>query len=278
MYPNIEDMNISKMENAQNSLEHEATTGGTYTPPPYQSYMGESVSAPLAIESPYKGYQAYESPAGAVAAHTAVGGALTPAASNYAKAKIHEGVNQLTMFPDAHGKLGFKVKSVSKGIFVQCVIAGHPAASAGLRFGDQIIQINDVNVAGFSTNKAHDLCVQGAKNGRVTVAVRQRPFERTIMLKKDSTEHLGFEFKKAKITAIRKDSSAARNGLLIDHVFTEVNGQNVVGLKDNDILKIIQAGGDTVALTIVPCVLYDTMVKNLASRTRDLMDHSLPQL
>ena len=29
-----------------------------------------------------------------------------------------------------------------------------------------------------------------------------------------------------------KDSSAARNGLLINHQLVEVNGQNVVGLKD----------------------------------------------
>jgi len=38
-------------------------------------------------------------------------------------------------------------------------------------------------------------------------------------------------FKENKITAIVRDSSAARNGLLIDHHMVEVNGQNVIGLK-----------------------------------------------
>ena len=38
-------------------------------------------------------------------------------------------------------------------------------------------------------------------------------------------------FKENKITALVKDSSAARNGVLIDHHLVEVNGQNVVGLK-----------------------------------------------
>jgi len=38
-------------------------------------------------------------------------------------------------------------------------------------------------------------------------------------------------FKENQITAIVKDSSAARNGLLIDHHMVEVNGQNVIGLK-----------------------------------------------
>jgi len=58
-----------------------------------------------------------------------------------------------------------------------------------------------------------------------------RPFERTITLQKDSAGTVGFVFKENKITAIVKDSSAARNGVLIDHHMVEVDGQNVVGLK-----------------------------------------------
>ena len=42
---------------------------------------------------------------------------------------------------------------------------------------------------------------------------------------------MGFVFKENEITAIVKDSSAARNGVLIDHHLLEVDGQNVVGLK-----------------------------------------------
>lgn len=57
-----------------------------------------------------------------------------------------------------------------------------------------------------------------------------RPFERTITLQRDSVGYVGFVFNKGKITAIGKDSSAARNGLLIDHAMLEVNGQNVVGI------------------------------------------------
>ena len=58
-----------------------------------------------------------------------------------------------------------------------------------------------------------------------------RPFERTITLQKDSVGTVGFVFKENKITAIVKDSSAARNGVLTDHHLVEVDGQNVVGLK-----------------------------------------------
>lgn len=42
---------------------------------------------------------------------------------------------------------------------------------------------------------------------------------------KDSTGHIGFQFKNGKIIALVKDSSAARNGLLTDHQILEVNGK-----------------------------------------------------
>ena len=49
------------------------------------------------------------------------------------------------------------------------------------------------------------------------------PFERTLTLHKDSTGHLGFQYKDGKITAIVVNSSAARNGVLIDHNLLEVS-------------------------------------------------------
>lgn len=62
-----------------------------------------------------------------------------------------------------------------------------------------------------------------------------RPLERTVTLHKDMNGQLGFLFKKGRITSIVKDSSAARNGLLTDHQICEINGQNIIGLKVNDI-------------------------------------------
>lgn len=50
-------------------------------------------------------------------------------------------------------------------------------------------------------------------------------------MQKDSAGHVGFVFKEGRITAIVKDSSAARNGVLTDQQLVEINGQNVVGLK-----------------------------------------------
>merc|ERR1711976_1034473 len=118
----------------------------------------------------------------------------------------------------------------------------------GLRFGDQILQINGENLAGFNEEKVHDIFKKCGVN-KIVLAVRDRPFERTLTLHKDSAGHLGFQYKDGKITGIIVDSSAARNGLLIGHHLLEVNGQNVVGIKDKEISKIIDESGDVVTVT-----------------------------
>lgn len=274
LYPSVEDKTVGEMAAAQQQNV---------------SFMGEEVAAPAAVVAStpapayggYTGYTPYKPQTQVVASGADSGTlAMTQDAGlhNYKKAQIHEGVRAVTVIPDAHGKLGLKVKSVSKGIFVQAVIKDLSAAKAGLRFGDQILNVNNTVVAGFSSDKAHKLLSEAVKTGRIDLSVRERPFERTIVLKKSSDNHLGFEFKHGKINAIRKDSSAARNGLLIDHMFVEVNGQNVVHMKDKHVLEIIAQGGDSVTLTIVPKPMFDIMCKNLGDTPLKLMDHSIPEL
>lgn len=130
----------------------------------------------------------------------------------------------------------------------------------GLRFGDQILQIDGENVAGYSVDKVHNIIKKGPANG-IRIAVRDRPFERTVTLHKDSTNHIGFSFKNGKINGIVKDSSAARNGLLIDHHIMEINGQNIVGLDDKFARKLLDEGGVIITLTIMPSFVYEHLVK-----------------
>ena len=56
-----------------------------------------------------------------------------------------------------------------------------------------------------------------------------RPFERSITLHKDSTGHVGFQYKDGEIKAIVVGSSAARNGLLINHNMVEVCWKSTSG-------------------------------------------------
>lgn len=80
-------------------------------------------------------------------------------------------------------------------------------------------------------------------------------------MQKDSTGHIGFVYKDGKITHLVKDTSACRNGVLTEHQLIEVNGQNVVGLKDKEVGEIFSEAPATVTITIMPTVLYDHIVK-----------------
>lgn len=74
---------------------------------------------------------------------------------------------------DKDGKIGLRVHAVNNGIFVCLVSQNSPAAIAGLRFGDQILSINDVFVAGYTMEQVHKMLRNADING-IKVIVRDR--------------------------------------------------------------------------------------------------------
>jgi syntenin-1 len=72
-----------------------------------------------------------------------------------------------------------------------------------------IPQINGELMAGYSKDKASKVITK-APGDKISLAVRDRPFERTITMQKDSNNHVGFLFRDTEIYQIVKDSSAAR--------------------------------------------------------------------
>nr|BAG60855.1 unnamed protein product [Homo sapiens] len=194
------------------------------------------------------------------------------------RAEIKQGIREVILCKDQDGKIGLRLKSIDNGIFVQLVQANSPASLVGLRFGDQVLQINGENCAGWSSDKAHKVLKQ-AFGEKITMTIRDRPFERTITMHKDSTGHVGFIFKNGKITSIVKDSSAARNGLLTEHNICEINGQNVIGLKDSQIADILSTSGTVVTITIMPAFIFEHIIKRMApSIMKSLMDHTIPEV
>ncbi|KAL0272481.1 UNVERIFIED_CONTAM: hypothetical protein PYX00_005430 [Menopon gallinae] len=192
------------------------------------------------------------------------------------KGFVTNGVREVILCKNAEGKIGLRVQHINSGIFVSLVTKDSPAAQVGLRFGDQILQINGSNVAGYTMDKVHDIFKKCPVNG-ISVVVRDRPFERTVTLHKDSAGKIGFSFKDGKIINLVLDSSAARNGVLTDHNLLEVNGQNVIGLKDKEITKIIAEGGNIITVTIIPSFIYQHMTKSMSSSLiKGSMDHSIP--
>ncbi|XP_045158657.2 syntenin-1-like [Mercenaria mercenaria] len=299
LYPSLEDMKVDQMAQAQRqyetgqpSVSYPAPPPQPYPPQPYptQAASGGSASLYPTLDE-YMGLQLTpafiqqnipESDRQVAIPQTRPSNMqVAPVSGNnmgVMRAEIKQGVRELVACKDAEGKIGLRIRHVNSGLFVALVQQNSPAALAGLRFGDQILQINGQNVAGWDTDKAHKVLKQ-AGGERISFAVRDRPFERTITMQKDSAGYIGFVFKDGKIKSLVKDSSAARNGVLTDHQLIEVNGQNVVGVKDKVISEIMDAGGRTITITVMPSVIYDHIVKCMGnSIVKKLMDHSIPDL
>lgn len=303
LYPSLEDMKVDQMARAQHQYEQQTGQGQSQIaypdqPPAYaqqspaypqqgaagalypslDEYMGLQLTQQF-VQQNIPGYNDMQ----VAVPQTRPGNMqlvspVSGADKGIQRAQIKQGIREIVACKDAEGKIGLRIRHVNNGLFVALVQQNSPAALAGLRFGDQILQIDGQNVAGWDTDKAHKILKQANKD-RISFAVRDRPFERTITMQKDSGGYIGFVFKDGKIKSLVKDSSAARNGVLTEHQLIEVNGQNVVGVKDNVISEIIDAGGRTVTITVLPSVIYDQIVKCMGnSIVKKLMDHSIPDL
>lgn len=293
LYPSLEDLKVDKVIQAQTAFSSnpanpailsEASAsasqhGGLYPKlyPELAQYMGLSLSE----DEVHKNMSLVPSDGLQVARPSSFNNMVAPVSGSdvgIRRAEIRQGVRELIMCKDQEGKIGLRLKSIDNGIFVQLVQTNSPASLVGLKFGDQVLQINGENCAGWSSDKAHK-CLKQAADDRISMVVRDRPFERTITMHKDSAGHVGFIFKNGKITSIVKDSSAARNGLLTEHYLCEINGQNVIGLKDSQVAELLGSSPHVVTLTVMPAYIYEHMVKRMASSVlKNLMDHSVPEV
>lgn len=275
LYPTLEDMAVSDMQATQQAAEQQVTQKALTA-----AGAGENIDIASSLypdlgsgwmglgTTEIQQYKPLDSQTGALAPVT--GG------HSSAGAEIKQGVRQVVgcKDPGTH-KIGLSVEAINKGIFISYVEENSVAAKAGLRFGDQLLQINGETVAGWDRKKVVTF-LKKADPQQIKFAVRDRPFERTITCVKDSSEHIGFRFKKAMVNAIVKDSSAARNGMLTDHYLVEIDGRNVVGLSDEKILKVIKEKGRSVTVTVMPQMFYEHMIKHLGSSLKKHMDHSDP--
>ncbi|XP_049673432.1 syntenin-2 [Accipiter gentilis] len=293
LYPSLEDMKGHQILQAQAAagVRTPATTVLTEKPklvsdtaPPMlypnlaelENYMGLALSSEEIQKNLLPESSTALTPAG-----PPPGQLVAPLTGNNAglrRAEIKPGVREIHLCKDERGKTGLQLKNVDQGIFVQLVKVNSPAALVGLRFGDQILQIDGKNCTGWSSDKAQR-ALKKASPEKIVMVVRDRPFQRTVTLHKDSNGHIGIVVKKGKIVSLAKDSSAARNGLLTHHCICEVNGQNVIGMKDKQLTEVLAGAGNVVTLTIIPTVIYEHMVKRLsAGLVKSAMDHSVPDL
>lgn len=290
LYPTLEDMKVDQMVQAENRYQQAAIQqqAAGYPNPAAagQSYPVDAPVGNLALYPSLADYmglqitQTEEAAWGVPARENSSGQTqIAPVTGNSVglrRAEIKQGVREIQLCKDGSGKMGLRVRSVNNGIFVAFVHTNSPAAMVGLRFGDQILQVNGQDTAGWDTDKAMKILTK-LDGGCIKMAIRDRPFERTITMNKDSQGYIGFVYDGGRIKSLVKDSSAARNGLLTDHQMVEVNGQNVVGLKDTEIKRILDASGRTITVTVMPCFVYNHIIKNMGSSLmKKFMDHSIP--
>ncbi|XP_038622619.1 syntenin-1 isoform X2 [Tachyglossus aculeatus] len=294
LYPSLEDLKVDKVIQAQTAFSANPANPAVFSEASAPFPQDGSLYPKLYPElSQYMGLSLNEEEIRANMAMVPGGppqGLMGRPAGNYMvapvtgndvgirRAEIKQGIREVILCKDQDGKIGLRLKSIDNGIFVQLVQANSPASLVGLRFGDQVLQINGENCAGWSSDKSHRVLKQ-AFGEKITMTIRDRPFERTVTMHKDSTGHVGFIFKNGKITSIVKDSSAARNGLLTEHNICEINGQNVIGLKDPQVADILSTAGSVITITIMPAFIFEHIIKRMASSImKTLMDHTIPEV
>lgn len=77
------------------------------------------------------------------------------------------------MCKDKNGEVGIRVHAIDNGIFICWVNANSPAATAGLHFGDQILNINSTSVAGYTMKQVHQI-IRNASVNNIQFIVRDR--------------------------------------------------------------------------------------------------------
>ncbi|XP_053309731.1 syntenin-2 [Spea bombifrons] len=291
LYPSLEDLKVDRALQAQSNQVTPRMAPAALTAP--AAPVGQALYPNLAELSNYMGLSLTDEeillnmslvPSGdntVAVPHAIAGGLVAPVTGNdvgLRRAEIKCGIREVILCKDENGKVGLRLRAVDKGIFVQLVQANSPASLVGLRFGDQILQLDGQSCAGWTSDRAHK-ALKKAGQDRISVVVRDRPFQRTVTLQKDSTGHVGFIYKKGQITSLVKDGSAARNGLLTNHYLCEINGQNVIGLKDRQVGEILANCGRTVTVTVIPSVIYEHIVKRMSTGLiKNSMDHSIPEV
>ncbi|KAL3985722.1 PDZ domain (Also known as DHR or GLGF) family protein [Acanthocheilonema viteae] len=201
---------------------------------------------------------------------------ITSQCSGLAKANLTHGVRKVILNRIKGNKYGLKMRAINQGIFVQLVVEGSPAAVAGIRFGDQLLNLNGTEVLGMTGQKVMNIMKKSKHE--IILILRDRPLARTITLHKDAAGLLGFSFKDNLITAVMQKTSASRNGLLINQRIIEVDGRNVMAFKNKAMKSCLDDAPMTVTLTLMPAEFYDEITKNLDRSLMKKQNHTVLQL
>jgi syntenin-1 len=157
--------------------------------------------------------------------------------------------------------ISFTFHEYKSGIFINNL--NQPAVNLGLHFGDQIINMNGISLAGLKHDKVKEYYDLYDSCQLITLMIRDRPYVKVITLTKSPQDNkLGFLIKNGYITNLIKDTSAHLNGLLTDHKLVEINGNPVFHLNDTQIINnITESAFLSVHLSICSREFYEKITK-----------------
>jgi C-terminal processing protease CtpA/Prc len=171
--------------------------------------------------------------------------------------------------------LGIGFANIDNGYYISFIGRNSSASRGQIRFGDQIIRINSLEMAGIPGKQVQKYIKCLPIDQPVSVIIRDRPLQRVFHLCKNELNQVGIVVKHGYISQLIANTSATRNGVPINHQIVEINSQNVIGLSNNDIIKIIQQSDMHVSISVIPLSIYKTLVARVGhSKLKHSMDHS----
>jgi syntenin-1 len=186
-------------------------------------------------------------------------------------------VREVILMKDNSRTIGIGVVPIDNCHYVCYVESGSPASDAQIRFGDQIIRINSMETAGIESAKILKH-LKSLPPGPVSFLIRNRPLQKVYQLFKNETNLIGIGVKYGCINSLVKDSSAARNGIPINHKIIEINFQNVIGMSDSDIINILNKAKGEIYLGLMRNRDYKQLMSGVAKKRLSFMDHSFMSL
>uniref|UniRef100_A0A182SPN2 PDZ domain-containing protein n=1 Tax=Anopheles maculatus TaxID=74869 RepID=A0A182SPN2_9DIPT len=168
------------------------------------------------------------------------------------------------------GKIGVTGRLIqpARKILICAVTRKSPAYMAGLRYGDEILCLENEPVSGMELDRVRDLVRKNLRNS-IKLRTKDKTGERYITIPRDAQKGFGFRFVNGEITFVRPNTVAERRGLERRLQIIEVNAEVVVGMEDEDIEAIICANEDVVTLCVVPVKVYRQLFSRLSPTKND---------
>ena len=197
--------------------------------------------------------------------------------NNMSNMTLGNTLRQVMVIKDDKTSLGLGLVFVDNCHYICYVETNSPASYAQIRFGDQIVRINTLETAGMDGKKIVKY-ISNLPIGPISFLIRNRPLQKVYQLHKNEHNQAGISFRNGCIDTLVKDSSAARNGVPINHKIVEVNYQNVIGLSDLDILRLLKETQGCIYLSLMKIKDYKELISGVGKKKMKTMDHSFMTL